>query len=99
MPYPRRQRTGRRAELAVEALFTDWGWVVGRDHIDIGYDLFVEPDHRIYRGARFHVQVKGTSQLDVSRISAKVKKTRLHQYAQNILPVFVVRATHDLELY
>lgn len=73
--------------------------MVGRDHIDIGYDLFVEPDHRVYRGARFHVQVKGTLQPDASRISAKVNRSRLHQYAQNILPVFIVRATRDLDLY
>lgn len=100
MNFPENQQTGALAEIDVERLFTSWNWNVGKDRIDVGYDLFVMPDHNQYQGARFLVQVKGTAKKkkkDV--IVAPVSKDRLRQYAADLLPVFIVRATSDGNLY
>lgn len=61
MNYPLTQRTGALAEMIVAQLFVSWSWNVGRDQIDIGYDLFVAPAHDTYKGGRFLVQIKGTA--------------------------------------
>lgn len=99
MNFPDNQRTGALAELSVEHLFTSWGWVVGKDHIDAGYDLCVEPDQARYKGARFLVQVKGTARNKGKAIVASVGKKRLRQYAENPLPVILVRSSADGTLY
>lgn len=99
MNFPATQKTGRRAELAVETHFLSWDWNVGHDHIDIGYDLCITPDHAAYHGIRFLVQVKGTSVGGKAGLTARVAKMRLRQYARDVLPVFIVRSTSDGELY
>ncbi|TQM12276.1 hypothetical protein FB548_2208 [Pseudoxanthomonas sp. 3HH-4] len=48
MNLPKSQKTGRLAEWAVDGVFTSWGWNVGEDHIDIGYDLCVTSDYDTY---------------------------------------------------
>lgn len=100
MSLPRAQITGAAAEAAVELLFLSWGWNVGHDRIDEGYDLHVTPDRAIYKGFHFSVQVKGTSQKKAKgSITAQVSKSRLKQYAEDFSPVFIVRATADGSLY
>lgn len=99
MNFPSTQKTGRRAELAVEDHFFSWDWNVGHDQIDIGYDLFITPSHDLYRGVRFLVQVKGTSKKGPSALSVAIDKARLRQYARDILPVFLIRASSDGVLY
>jgi hypothetical protein len=100
MTLPNNQKTGALGELDVERLFISWGWNVGRDRIDEGYDLFVSPDWSTYRGARFLVQVKGTAKRKgKGAIVAPVSKLRLRQYAENPLPVFIVRVLADSSLY
>jgi hypothetical protein len=96
--FPDSKRTGELAELAVETLFTSWGWTVGKDRIDVGYDHFVEPDRRLFGGARFLVQTKGTASTGKGRLVVPIDKVRLRQYAVNRIPVFVVRSlgTGDL---
>lgn len=99
MNYPDSQRIGRLGELDAERLFTDWSWTVGHDHLDTGYDLNVEPDIQAFHGHRFLVQVKGTA--DKGRRNtwvAPVSKKRLREYANNPLPVFLVRATTEGEM-
>lgn len=102
MNFPESQRTGRLGELSVEVIFTEWGWTVGQDKIDVGYDHFVEPARSKYRGARFLVQTKATSTSDGSnagRIVATVSKDRLREYASNPIPVFIVRVSKDRRCY
>ncbi|MEA9565117.1 DUF4365 domain-containing protein [Xanthomonas sp. WHRI 8932A] len=94
------QITGRAAELEVEQLFNSWGWVVGTDHIDDGYDLLVMPDRALYKGARFSVQVKGEAKIGKKRsVTAPVAKKRLLHYAEDPQPVIIVRRTGNGELY
>lgn len=77
-----------------------WGWTIGRDRIDAGYDLCVEPETTRYHGARFLVQVKGTVQKKHrADIVAPVSKARLRQYARNPHPVFLIRAAPDGRFY
>lgn len=98
MNYSKNQRTGRLAEAELELLFTEWGWGVGQDKIDAGYDLFVEPSREKFRGARFLVQVKGTSVHDPGRVSANVSKNRLRDYAINPMPVVIARVLPTKEV-
>lgn len=82
------------------SLFTTWHWNAGKDQIDSGYDLCVGPDHATYKGARFMVQVKGTAKVKTKgSITAPVSKARLRQYAESVLPVFIVRVTADGGIY
>jgi hypothetical protein len=98
--FPDSHRTGAVAEIDVERLFISWGWNVGHDRIDAGYDLHVTPDRAIYKGFRFSVQVKGTAQKKRKGvIVAQVSKKRLRQYAEDFLPVFIIRTTPDGSLY
>lgn len=100
MDFPENQKTGVLAEIDVERLFISWNWNVGHDRIDAGYDLFVTPDHAQYQGARFLVQVKGTArEKKAGFIVAPVPKNRLRQYAEDLLPVFIIRATSNGSLY
>lgn len=99
MNFPDTQKTGAIAELDVQRIFVSWGWNCGRDLIDEGYDLCVTPDRNTYRGARFLVQVKGTSTIKKGTPRAPVSKDRLRQYAVNPLPVFIIRVTHEGEIY
>jgi DNA polymerase III psi subunit len=99
MNFPASQRTGLLAEQRVEHQFTTWGWIVGHDRIDVGYDLTVEPDRDRFSGHRFLVQVKGTLRNGKRGLTAQVSKMRLRQYAANPLPVFLVRSTPDGQLY
>ncbi len=100
MNFPDTQRTGALAEIDVERLFLSWSWNVGHDRIDAGYDLCVTPERGKYKGARFLVQVKGTAQRKrKDTIVAPVSKARLRQYAVDVMPVFLVRATADGALY
>lgn len=94
MNFPTTQRTGRLAELRVEEVFTAWSWTVGKDHIDTGYDFFVQPDVTTFKGHRFLVQVKATSCSKHKQV-AKVSKSRLREYAANPLPVFLVWSGTD----
>lgn len=87
--------TGELAEMDLERQFTSWGWVVGWDRIDIGYDLSVVPDIDRYRGERFLVQSKGTATRKKGSIVAQISKARLRQYADNPHPVFLVRVFPD----
>ncbi|MEB2314817.1 MAG: DUF4365 domain-containing protein [Xanthomonadaceae bacterium] len=98
--FPDNQKTGTLTELDVQRLFTDWSWNTGRDRIDSGYDLFVTPHHDKYKGARFMVQVKGTARPKTKgTITAPVSKKRLREYAESILPVFIVRVTAEGGIY
>ena len=100
MNFSNTRKTGRLAELSVEELFTSWSWIVGQDTIDEGYDLTVEPDRTRYTGARFLVQVKGTSKPQKGKaITAPVSKGRLRDYLINPLPVIIVRASADGTLH
>lgn len=100
MNFPENQKTGVLAEIDVERLFISWSWNVGVDRIDVGYDLCVMPDRAQYQGTRFLVQVKGTTQKKKKNvIVAPVSKSRLRQYAEDSIPVFIVRATPDGTLY
>jgi len=100
MNFPDSKRTGTLGEIDIERLFISWSWNVGTDRIDTGYDLFVAPDSKKYYGARFLVQAKGTAQTSRNGwVSAKVSKSRLREYAVNVLPVFVVRITGEGKLY
>ena len=84
--------TGALAEMWVQNLFTQWGWQVGRYWIDDGYDMTVMPDHRLYGGRQFLVQVKGTAKRkSKGSVVAPVDKFRLQQYATNLDPVFIIR--------
>lgn len=95
MNFPENQRIGALAEQDVTRLFTSWGWGVGQDYLDSGYDLNVEPDRTRYRGARFLVQVKGTAKSKRGAVIAKVSKKRLREYLANPHPVLIVRALGD----
>ncbi len=100
MNFPKSQKTGRQAELVVEQAFVDWNWNVGHDQIDIGYDLCITPDHTVYHGIHFLAQVKGTSvEPRKGRLTAQVSKSRLRQYANNVLPVFILRVTPDRSIF
>lgn len=92
MNFPENQRTGALAEMDVERLFTSWSWSVGKDRIDSGYDLYVEPEHSRFHGLRFLVQVKGTARQKKGAPTARVKKSNLRKYAANHTPVFIVRS-------
>lgn len=92
MNYPITQQTGALAEHDVTRLFLTWGWTVGQDRIDVGYDLTVEPPQDRFKGHRFLVQVKGTASRKGGKVVAPVAKKRLRQYAINPLPVFLIRA-------
>lgn len=99
MNLPQSKRTGTAAELAAMALFTDWGWAIGEDRDDVGYDLYVQPDIGRYKGQRFLAQVKGTRQEEKGRISAPVSKKRLREYLGNPHPVFIIRSTSERSLH
>jgi hypothetical protein len=99
MNFPQNQRIGSLAEQDVGRLFTSWGWSVGEDWIDTGYDLNVAPDRACYKGARFLVQVKGTARGKRGAISAPVSKKRLREYLVNPHPVLIVRALGDGNFY
>ena len=99
MNLPKSQKIGRLAELAVDDVFTSWGWNVGQDHIDIGYDLCVTPDYNTYQGVRFLAQVKGTASFAEKSPSAPVFRSRLRQYATDVLPVFILRVAADSTIY
>lgn len=99
MNFPESQKTGALAELAVQTLFTSWLWTTSRDHIDTGYDFSVEPDRKRFHGRRFLVQVKGTSRAKKGSPTAAVKKSNLRQYADNRLPVFLIRCAADGTLH
>lgn len=100
MSLPQSQVTGAATESAVECLFLSWGWNVGHDRIDDGYDLHVTPDRSLYQGFHFSVQVKGTVKSKPNGlISAQVTNSRLRQYAECFAPVFIIRATGDGSLY
>lgn len=98
MNFPSTQRTGQLAELEVHTRFTSWSWTVGKDWIDTGYDLFVEPDLSMFNGARFLVQVKATSRTNSRRV-ARVSKKRLREYAANPIPVFLLWRSADGTLH
>lgn len=95
MNFPETQRLGRLAEIKVEEIFTSWSWTVGKDHIDTGYDFFVQPDVSKFNGHRFLVQVKATSHSAIGR-TAKVSKARLREYAKNPIPVFLIWSSLDV---
>lgn len=99
MNFPENQRTAIVTEGNVSTLFSSWSWTVGKDEPDVGYDLFVEPDQVKFKGQRFLVQVKGTCKQATGSVAAYVKRSRLRQYAQNPLPVFLIRALSDGTLY
>lgn len=99
MSLSENQRIGKLAELDVENLFTSWGWLVGHDHIDDGYDFFITPHQSQFKGARFLAQVKGTARKKGKAIVARVSKKRLRQYAENPIPVVIIRSTADRTLY
>ena len=99
MNYPDTQRTGALAEMRVEALFVEWGWVTGTDRIDVGYDLCVQPDKNTFHGHRFLVQVKGTATRKKGSVVAPVAKSRLRDYHSNPTPVFIIRSTQDGSLF
>lgn len=98
MNFPSTQRTGQLAELEVHMRFTSWSWTVGKDWIDTGYDLFVEPDLSIFNGSRFLVQVKATTRTNSGRV-ARVGKKRLREYAKNPIPVFLLWRSADGTLH
>ena len=87
------------AEIRVETLFIEWGWVTGADRIDVGYDLCIQPDKTLFQGHRFLVQVKGTAAKRKGGVVAPVAKSRLRDYHANPIPVFIVRSTQDGSLY
>jgi hypothetical protein len=96
MDFPENQKTGTLAEIKVEELFLSWGWNIGHDRIDAGYDLCVTPPRAQFKGACFRVQVKGTAKAKGNGLLvAPVSKDRLRQYAEDVVPVFLVRANVD----
>lgn len=95
MNFPASQKTGRRSELKLVDFFLGWDWNAGEDHIDSGYDLCITPEHSRYQGIRFPVQVKGTALSGKGKPAADVSKKRLRQYAVDVLPVFIIRATPE----
>lgn len=99
MNLPEKQQTGLLAEQDVERLMTSWGWVWGKDRIDIGYDLSVQPSHERFMGGRFHIQVKGTAKQSRGQVSAPVSKGRLREYSANVMPVFIVRVSSEGKFY
>lgn len=99
MNFPENKKTGELGEMDVARLFVSWSWTVGKDHIDTGYDLNVEPSISEFSGHRFLVQVKATKLSKRGKIVARVSKKRLRQYVKNPLPVFLVRVTPDGTFY
>jgi hypothetical protein len=100
MNFASTERTGRLGEIDVERLFITWSWTVGKDLIDVGYDLTVEPDIAEFGGHRFLVQAKATAENKKhGNVIAPIAKSRLRQYARNPIPVFIVRVTGDGALY
>lgn len=95
MNFPDSQLVAEASELAVRQLFTGWRWVVGKDFIDVGYDFVITPDQSVFKGARFCVQVKGTATRGKRSYVAKVSKQRLRQYADCVVPVFILRVLPD----
>lgn len=95
MNFPNSQLVGEASELVVRQLFTGWRWVVGKDFIDVGYDFVITPDQSVFRGARFCVQVKGTTTRGKRSYIANVSKERLRQYAESVVPVFILRVLPD----
>lgn len=99
MNFSESQQTGALGEMDVQRLFTSWSWSTGKDLIDVGYDLFVEPDHSRFKGLRFLVQVKATAQPKKGLPKASVSKANLRKYAANRIPVFLIRSSADGVLY
>lgn len=100
MSLPRNQQTGATAETVATLAFQRWGWNVGRDRVDDGYDLIVTPDRDRYKGHRFLVQVKGTEIIEEpSSVRAPVERFRMRQYAADPDPVFVLRVLANGEIY
>lgn len=99
MNFANNQKIGALGELDAERVFLSWGWNVGRDRIDQGYDLFVAPTLKKFNGARFLVQVKGTANRKKNWVVAQIEKSRLREYAINPIPVIIVRAAPDCTLY
>ncbi|WP_285446528.1 DUF4365 domain-containing protein [Xanthomonas sp. fls2-241-TYG-148] len=98
--FPENTQIGVIAEDEVALLFTRWGWTVGRDRVDVGYDLYVEPSQDRYAGGRFLVQVKGAATTNKRKsLVAPVAKFRLAQYGRNPIPVLIVRANQAGKLY
>lgn len=96
MSIPQHQQTGETAETVAMLAFQRWGWNVGRDRVDEGYDLVVTPDRNRYNGQRFLVQVKGTVKSDARAAAyASVERSRMRQYAADPLPVFILRVLPD----
>jgi hypothetical protein len=79
--------------------FTEWSWATGRDYLDVGFDLSVQPDRVRFGGQRFLVQVKGTCVKSRGRIVAPVSKSRLREYATSRTPIFVLRVTAEGDIY
>lgn len=99
MNFSENERTGALAEIDVQRLFTSWSWSTGKDRIDVGYDLVVEPDHSRFKGLRFLVQVKGTARQKRGAPTAPISKANLRKYAANRIPVFLIRSDADGALY
>jgi hypothetical protein len=99
MNFSENQKTGALAEMDVQRLFTSWSWSTGKDFIDSGYDLFVEPDRSRFKGLRFVVQVKGTARQKKGAPRASVSKENLRKYAVNRTPVFLIRSDSEGVLY
>ncbi|GLQ89038.1 DUF4365 domain-containing protein [Dyella flagellata] len=95
MNFSANQKIGVLAEHSVESVFLSWSWTIGRDRIDVGYDLIVEPNQKQFNGHRFLVQIKGTASRKKGKVIAPVAKSRLRQYAVNPIPVFLIRQTAD----
>lgn len=100
MNFPENTKIGALAESEVSLLFTSWSWTVGKDQIDVGYDLCIEPNVDTFLGHRFLVQVKATSVEEKGRkVIAPVDKRRLLQYMRNPHPVFIIRRSAVGTLY
>lgn len=98
--YPSNQQTGAVTEDQVGILLMNWGWTIGRDRIDAGYDLCIEPETARFGGARFLVQVKGTvRKMPRAGLVAPVARARLRQYVRNPHPVFLIRATSNGQFF
>lgn len=98
--FSENEKIGKVSELKVATRLMEWGWDVGEDFIDIGYDLFVQPDKDRYHGSRFLVQVKGTVQKrKKAGLIAPVPKSRLADYSRNPIAVFLIRVAPDGRFY
>lgn len=95
MTFPPNLLTGAQAETHLVGVFLGWGWLPGKDVVDLGYDLSVEPERAVFRGARFLVQSKGTLSKTKRALTAQVDKGRLRSYFENPHPVFICRVLSD----